>query len=185
LERNKLLNSKQHSSMASSWVPASMFLPWVPALTSLKDRLWNGSISCQGPASAWKEVLRKGCLGVVKTNDLRSNHGSKLEAYILLETDCFLSVVLSLEISRQLSIYIFSAWDSSQSSSLLLFWNILWIDHPLQTINPVIYFTYQSSHLLQVAYWLSNESASCDPSPMILRRQQEFRDLTASIKHRW
>jgi hypothetical protein len=47
---------------------------------------------------------------VVKTNDLKSNHGSQLAACVLLETaflrqlSNFFSGLLSLEISRQLSL---------------------------------------------------------------------------------
>ena len=59
-------------------------------------------------------VLRKGWLEVAKTNYLKSNCGSKLAAYALLQTAFqpasslsaffFLSGLLSLEISRQLSL---------------------------------------------------------------------------------
>jgi hypothetical protein len=48
----------------------------------------------------WRGVLRKGCLGSVKTNDSKSNHKSKWGAYNLLKTAfqsafsllCFLSL---------------------------------------------------------------------------------------------
>jgi hypothetical protein len=45
-----------------------------------------------------EEFLKKGCLGVAKTNNSKSNHRSKLVAYVLLESfpACFLSVLLSL-----------------------------------------------------------------------------------------
>jgi hypothetical protein len=38
----------------------------------------------------------------------------------------------------------------------------------LQIPNPVFYFTYQSSHLIQVPFWLSYKSASHDLNCLIL-----------------
>jgi hypothetical protein len=57
----------------------------------------------------------------------------------------------------------------------LIHWNskiFLWIAHLLQITSSVFYFTQQSSHLPQVPFWLSYESGSQDPSPLILRREQ-------------
>jgi hypothetical protein len=81
-------------------------------------------------------VLGEGVSGSYGTKDFKSNHGSKL------------SVLLSLEISRQLSISC-SRYFFKQFSFASL--KILWIAHLLQIINPVFYFIYQSSHLIQVS----------------------------------
>lgn len=42
---------------------------------------------CQEPALGWGRVLGKECLGVVKQTTQKSNHGSELIAYALIETD--------------------------------------------------------------------------------------------------
>lgn len=45
----------------------------------------NTTKLCQGPASSWRGLLRKGCLGVVKVR-LEVIHRYKLTACVLLKT---------------------------------------------------------------------------------------------------
>ena len=44
--------------MASASVPASRFLPWVPALTSLSDGLWSRSVSQTNPFPPMRLLVR-------------------------------------------------------------------------------------------------------------------------------
>jgi hypothetical protein len=148
---------------------------------------------CQGPASAWKGVLREEVSGSGKKNNLKSNCGSELMTCVLLETVfpvCFsLCSAFSLENFREfifiyIYVYPYIFYNFGESifclpailrdlsvhallvrgvcvcvcvcvcvfSKQFSFYpkKVLWIAHFLQNTCPVFYFTYQSSHLLQV-----------------------------------
>ena len=104
-------------------------------------------------------ITRRGVWEQRKQRTQKSNQGSKLAAYAPLETAfqpafslfCFLSDLLSLEISRQLSpcVLLETVLQAVLSCYSKIF---LWIAHLLQIISPVVYLTYQSSHLLQVSF---------------------------------
>jgi hypothetical protein len=50
------------------------------------SRMSNACNNCQGSGSVWRGVLREGMFEGSKTKNLKSNHGSKLKAYVLLRT---------------------------------------------------------------------------------------------------
>ena len=151
----------------------------------------------------WRVVLWEEMSGTSEENDSKSNHGSKLMSCILLDPAFPVCISLCSAFSGDLSVCFLLACYSKRSLCLrpacmwvcvcmcvsvylplclcllsrkfsLFILKNSWIAHLLQNTGPVLYFTYQSSHLLQVSFWLSYESASCDPSPLILNRQQAY-----------
>ena len=136
---NRALGSRMPQCIGtinSSWVcidsGPEWFIQGVPSKLRLtrvlqykhSNILGKTKVLYQRPASAW----RKGCLGMEKTNNLKSNHGSKLAAYVVLRwlLDCSFCVLLCF---RQLSLLLFllllflklSDWESSCFISLV-FW---------------------------------------------------------------
>ena len=145
---------------------------------------------------------KKGCVGTAKTNDSKSSHESKLAAYALfwrwlssLRSLCsaFLpSDLLTLEISGQLFLFVllktvlqavlscysktFSGWHISCRSlaQSLIF-----------QINPIIYFRFPFNyptmqHSRTPVPWEGKHTFF-----FFLNIAKEFRDLPASVKHRW
>ena len=121
-----------------------------------------GKDECEGAASAWRGVLREGVSG---SSEKKSNRGSKLTS-VLLDTAfpvCFsLCSAFSLEIS--LSIFCLLAIFKDVTVHALLARacvsslcpkKILWTAHLLQNTGPVFHFTYLSSHLLQVFFFIT------------------------------
>lgn len=116
-------------------------------------------MDCQGPASACRGILRKQYLETEKQKTWRQLW-VKLTAYVLLETAFQFALSmshppLSLEITRKLSLYVLLM-------RILQAVLLCWIAHLLQMESQVFYFAYLSSHITQIHFWLSYESASHD-----------------------
>lgn len=110
----------------------------------------------QWTALTWRGVLRKGCLGVVKTNYWESNSRAKLRAYVLLEIAFQIAPSRSLSISHthtythtfifslSLSLVSFLSLPPPSLSPLslgflMLFLKTLWIVLLLKITIPVFY----------------------------------------------
>lgn len=121
----------------------------------------------QGPALSWKGVLREELSG--RWEQIVGLSWGPM--FCLRQLSRVLSVSSALSGGLQTAaLSLCSAYASSPSTSLLLF-KKKFSEYLMQIMNPVFYFTCQSSHVFQDPFWLSYESASCDPSPLILRRQ--------------
>ena len=120
---------------------------------ALLGRLWLPRTSL---GLRW--VLRKECLGAVKTKEPKSNRGSKLVAYALFQT------ALQTDFSEALQMAIFCSCPFSKQ---------FWIAHLLQLISPVFIL-----HINPVIYsrfpfdYPMNQHPKGDPNPLILISQQ-------------
>jgi hypothetical protein len=83
-----------------------------------------------------------------------------------------------------------SAWDSFPDSSLSLKTSISCNSTHLSQIKSPVFYSHINAVITQVPFWLSHESISHDPSPLILRKDSkniffnianEFRDLPALV----
>lgn len=134
---------------------------------------------CQEPTSAWRRLLIEGVSRRDEKNDSKSNHASLLMTCVLLDTPfplCFLSgdfsayILLACYFKRYFHWCPACVWaEPAQFYPKKFYGQLISCKIQVQSftlhIYPVIYSRF--------SFWLPYESASHDPSPLILRRQHE------------
>jgi len=121
---------------------------------------------CQGPALAWREVLREGVFDKGETNNSKSNHRYTLIAYVLLQ------------FSR-----LFSLCSAFSRQHFIVTLKTLWIAHLYQIKCPAFYFTYQFSYYPRLHFDYSMNQHFMTSAPWFLGKYSMAQPQTIWYLH--